>query len=67
MMVGRRPLRCQWTARQLATVLLPLPPFMVATVMIELVTYSVSPLSAKATNPGESMLSLSGWTAYLPE
>jgi hypothetical protein len=38
MMVQRRPWRCQWTARQLATVLLPLPPFMVATVMIELVT-----------------------------
>ena len=29
---------CQYTARQLATVLLPLPPFMVATVMIEPVT-----------------------------
>jgi hypothetical protein len=35
MMAARRPLSCQWTARQLASVLLPLPPFMVATVMIE--------------------------------
>ena len=38
MMVGRQPSRCQWAARQLASVLLPLPPFIVATVMIELVT-----------------------------
>ena len=50
MMVGRRPSSCQWTARQLATVLLPLPPFMVATVMIELVTFRLPP-SARATNP----------------
>ena len=35
MMVGRRPQSCQYTARQLATVLLPLPPFIVATVIIE--------------------------------
>ena len=34
-MVGVRPLSRQCTARQLASVLLPLPPFMVATVMIE--------------------------------
>ena len=46
MMVARRPWSCQWTARQLATVLLPLPPFMVATVMIEFVTVRF-PLSTK--------------------
>ncbi len=34
MIVGARPVRCQWTARQLASVLLPLPPFIVATVII---------------------------------
>src|SRR5262249_3101551 len=38
MMVGWWPPRCQYTPRQLARVLFPLPPFMVATVMIELVT-----------------------------
>src|SRR5262249_7508868 len=38
MMVGWWPPRCQYTPRQLASVLFPLPPFMVATVMIELVT-----------------------------
>ncbi len=37
--VGCRPRKCQCTARQLATVLLPLPPFMVATVMIVLTTF----------------------------
>ena len=37
MIVGWRPSRCQCTARQLASVLLPLPPFMVATVMIVLI------------------------------
>src|SRR5215210_3867198 len=49
MMVGRRPIKCQCTARQLASVLLPLPPFMVAIVMIELVTL-VSPRLDHATN-----------------
>src|SRR5262245_53133001 len=34
MTAGLRPVSCQWIARQLATVLLPLPPFIVATVMI---------------------------------
>jgi hypothetical protein len=34
MMVDGRPHKCQCTARQLAKVLLPLPPFIVATVMI---------------------------------
>src|SRR3989304_3465036 len=38
-MVGRRPVRCQWTARQLASVLLPLPPFIVATVIICLMSH----------------------------
>ena len=33
-MVGVRPCKCQCTARQLAIVLLPLPPFIVATVII---------------------------------
>ena len=37
----RRPCRCQCTARQLASVLLPLPPFIVAMVMIEVVTFSI--------------------------
>ena len=36
-MVEGRPHKCQCTARQLASVLLPLPPFMVATVMICLI------------------------------
>jgi hypothetical protein len=35
MIAELRPLICQCAARQLASVLLPLPPFMVATVMIE--------------------------------
>ena len=34
MMAARQPFSCQWTASQLASVLLPLPPFMVATVMM---------------------------------
>jgi hypothetical protein len=43
-------------------VLLPLPPFMVATVMIEFITS----VSCRATNPRESILSFSWMNAYLP-
>ena len=39
MIVEGRPQRCQWTARQLAKVLLPLPPFIVATVIICLISH----------------------------
>ena len=61
--VGRRPRKCQCAARQLASVLLPLPPFMVATVMIMCRT----PRSCDKTEPSESArgtVSDSPQTAY---
>src|SRR5215475_11858845 len=45
MIVGARPVRCQCTARQLASVLLPLPPFIVATVIICLMADLPFPLT----------------------
>ena len=60
MMVQRQAWRCQWTTGQLATVLLPLPPFMVATVMIELVTDRLPRASAKATNHQDQYYRFSG-------
>src|SRR5262249_30020430 len=61
--VGRRPRKCQCTARQLASVLLPLPPFIVATVMIMCRT----PRSCDKPAPSESArgtVSDSPQTAY---
>jgi len=62
MMVGLRPRRCQWTARQLASVLLPLPPFIVATVIIGLVTCR-PPDKSIATNQRVIIAKFASWQA----
>src|SRR6476619_62555 len=66
MMVGWRPARCQCTARQLASVLFPLPSFMVATVMIEL-TAALLAICEKRISPTKMILTICPMNSYVRE